>query len=43
MLYKDEQRMNDNKPFNSSTAKAQALATMGLTFPDPDSRKFETL
>ncbi|CAN8004035.1 hypothetical protein HPB47_026285 [Ixodes persulcatus] len=48
MLYKDEQCMDDNKMLteyglNSSTAKAQAPATVGLAFRDPDSGKFENL
>ncbi|XP_077500365.1 transcription elongation factor elongin B [Amblyomma americanum] len=48
VLYKDDQCMDDNKVLteyglNSSTAKAQAPATVGLAFRDPDTGKFEPL
>ncbi|XP_050023714.1 elongin-B [Dermacentor andersoni] len=48
VLYKDDQCMDDNKVLteyglNSSTAKAQAPATVGLVFRDPDTGKFEPL
>ncbi|XP_064476307.1 elongin-B-like [Ornithodoros turicata] len=47
-LFKDEQCMDDNKNLtdyglNSGTAKAQAPATVGLAFRDPESGKFEPL
>lgn len=47
-LYTDDQVMDNNKTLgdynlNSSTAKAQAPATVGLAYRDPDSGKFEPL
>lgn len=48
ILCKGEQCMDNNKPLveyglNSCTAKAQALATVQLTFRDPGSGRFGTL